>query len=239
MKQTFFIADVHLDRAYPERKKMLLSFLNMLHTSGGDLYILGDFFDFWATNKAVLHDNQEVLSRLKELTARGSKIYMLIGNRDILLQQKALTPFGITFLGERATITLDTKKIFLTHGHELCTMDVKFQRYKKSAWPIYRFLDKILPGWIENYLAGKFIITSKKVIHSQDQSRFQFSTAVVAELFGRGVDVIICGHAHKAAAKTFDEKLFYTLPAWDRDSGGYLQYHEGTFALHYVSSHLT
>jgi UDP-2,3-diacylglucosamine hydrolase len=238
MKQTFFIADVHLDRAYPERKKLLLSFLNMLHTAGGDLYILGDFFDFWATNKAVLHDNQEVLLLLKELTARGSKIYMLIGNRDLLLQQKALSPFGITFLGEEATITLDNKKIFLTHGHGLCTMDIKFQRYKKRAWPIYRFLDKILPGWIENYLARKFIITSKKIIHSQDQSRFQFSSAVLTELFSRGVDVIICGHAHKAAAETFDKKLFYTLPAWDQGTGGYLHFFADAFALHDVHAQL-
>jgi UDP-2,3-diacylglucosamine hydrolase len=234
MKQTFFIADVHLDREYPERKELLLSFLDMLQAAGGDLYILGDFFDFWANNKTVFNDNHAVLSLMKEITSRGSKIYMLIGNRDLLLQQKALTPFGITLLGEEATITLDHKTIFLTHGHLLCTMDLKFQQYKKRVWPLYRFLDRILPGWIENYLARKFIITSKKVIDSQDQSRFQFSTAALTGCFNRGIDVIICGHAHKAAAESFDEKLFYTLPAWDRGAGGYLKYGDGGFALHAV-----
>lgn len=234
MRQAFFIADVHLDREYPERKELLLSFLYMLRAAGGDLYILGDFFDFWANNKIVLKDNQEVLSLLKEIAARGSKIYMIIGNRDLLLQQKALTPFGITLLGEEATIRLDNKMILLTHGHSLCTGDLRFQRYKKRVWPLYRLLDRILPGWIENYLAGKFIITSKKVIQSQAQSRFQFSTEALAGCFNRGVDVIICGHAHRAATETFDGKLFYTLPAWDCGSGGYLRYQQEAFSLHDV-----
>jgi len=234
MRQTFFIADVHLDREYPERKELLLSFLPVLRSAGGDLYILGDFFDFWANNKIVLKDNHEVLLLLKELSERGSKIYMLIGNRDLLLQQRALTPFGITLLGEEATIMLDNKMIFLTHGHSLCTGDVRFQRYKKRVWPLYRFFDRILPGWIENYLAEKFIITSKKVIQSQAQSRFQFSPSALAGCFNRGVDVIICGHAHRAATETFDGKLFYTLPAWDCGSGGYLRYQQGVFSLHDV-----
>jgi UDP-2,3-diacylglucosamine hydrolase len=234
MLQTFFIADVHLDREYPERKNMLLSFLNMLLIAGGDLYILGDFFDFWANNRTVFNDNHEVLSLLQKIAARGSKIYMIIGNRDLLLQQNALTPFGITFLGEEATITLDDKMVFLTHGYSLCTMDIRFHRYRKRVWPLYRFLDRILPGRIENYLARKFIITSKKVIYSQDQSCFQFSTAALTGCFNSGIDVIICGHAHRAAAETFDGKLFFTLPAWDRGSGGYLRYHQGTFSLHDV-----
>jgi UDP-2,3-diacylglucosamine hydrolase len=234
MRQAFFIADVHLDQKYPERKELLLSFLAMLRTAGGDLYILGDFFDFWANNKIVLRDNHAVLSLLKELSERSSKIYMIAGNRDLLLQQKALTPFGITLLGEEATILLDNTMIFLTHGHSLCTGDIRFQRYKKSVWPLYRFLDRILPGWIENYLAGKFIIASKKVIQSQAQSRFQFSPEALAGCFNRGVDVIICGHAHQAAAETYNGKFFYTLPAWDSGSGGYLRYQQGIFSLHDV-----
>jgi len=234
MERVFFIADVHLDRAFPERKNMLRSFLHLLRTTGGDLYILGDFFDFWANNKTVVHDNREVLSLLQEMAARSSKIYLIIGNRDLLLRQKVLTPFGITFLGEEATISLDNKRVFLTHGHSLCTMDLRFQRYKKRVWPLYRLLDRMLPGWIENYLARKFIITSKKVIHSQDQSCFQFSPAALTGCFNRGIDVIICGHAHRASAETFGGKLFYTLPAWDQGSGGYLLYQQGTFSLHDV-----
>jgi UDP-2,3-diacylglucosamine pyrophosphatase LpxH len=89
---------------------------------------------------------------------------------------------------------------------------------------------------MENYLARKFIITSKKVIQAQDQSRFQFSGAVLRELFDRGMDVIICGHAHRAVAEKFGEKIFYTLPAWDCGSGGYLRYQQGVFSFHDVTA---
>ncbi|MCX5895912.1 MAG: metallophosphoesterase [Proteobacteria bacterium] len=229
MKITFFIADVHLDTRHPERKDLIISFLKMVCAEKADLYILGDFFDYWANNRAVLRDNREVLQLMKDAAAQDSLVCMLIGNRDLLLSHKALAPFGIKFLGEEAEVTIDGKKIYLTHGHSLCTRDARFQRYKKIAWPVYRLLDAILPGAIENYLAGKFILKSKQVIYAQDQSRFQFSEEAINAYFMNGMDAVICGHAHKTVIHKWGEKCFYALPAWDQGKGGYLLLQNGIF----------
>jgi UDP-2,3-diacylglucosamine hydrolase len=155
----------------------------------------------------------------------------LIGNRDLLLNQKILSPFGIVFLGEKTTIRLNDKNIFLTHGHQFCTRDIKFQKYKNRTWPLYRFFDKILPGPVENYLAKKFILKSKQVINSQDPSRFQFSLDAIMDCFQQGNDVIICGHAHNRMTERFGDKYFYALPAWDQHRGGYVLYDNGAFSL--------
>ncbi len=228
MKKTFFIADVHLDSEYPDRAQLIFYFLNMVRNAGGDLYILGDFFDFWANNRTVLQSNRAVLERMKEITVHGCRVCMMTGNRDLLLSQKALAPFGIEFLGEEVKMVIDGKIFFLTHGYSLCTMDTKFQRYKNIIWPVYKFLDKILPGPIENYLARKFILKSKQVINAQDQSRFQFSSAAIQSQLSSGIDIVICGHAHKAINEAFGEKHFYALPSWDQGAGGYLLCHNGT-----------
>jgi UDP-2,3-diacylglucosamine hydrolase len=231
MKKTFFIADVHLDPAVPTRRELILSFLTMVQREQGDLYIIGDFFDYWANNRAVLNNNLYLLHKMRDLSLQGCSIAMLIGNRDLLLNQRVLAPFGITFLGEEADIILEGNKVFLTHGYSLCTMDETFQRYKKRVWPIYRTLDILLPGFIENYLAKKFILKSKQVIDAQDQSRFQFSAEAKQAQFQRGVDTIICGHAHKQMHEAFNDKHFYALPSWDNRTGGYLLHCGGAFSL--------
>ena len=233
MKKTFFIADVHLDSTFPDREQLILSFLKMVGSENGDLYILGDLFDFWANNKAVLGANRNVLTMMRELTEGGSKIYMLIGNRDLLLNQKILSPLGIVFLGEKATIRLDNKNIFLTHGHLLCTLDIKFQKYKNRVWPLYRFFDKILPGPVENYLAKKFILKSKRVINAQDPSCLRFSQDAIMDCFQQGNDVIICGHSHNPLTEKFGDKHFFALPAWDQHAGGYVLHYNEAFSLCY------
>jgi len=231
MKKTFFIADVHLDSTFPDREQLILAFLKMIGSENGDLYVLGDLFDFWATNKTVLGANRHVLTLMRELTEHGSRIYILIGNRDLLLNQQILSTFGIIFLGEKATIRLDDKNIFLTHGHLLCTRDIKFQKYKNRVWPLYRFFDKILPGPVENYLAKKFILKSKRVINAQDSSCFRFSQDAVMDCFQQGNDVIICGHSHNRMKERFGDKHFYALPAWDQHKGGYVLHYNGAFSL--------
>ena len=87
-RKTYFIADVHLSMGPDPKKKLILSFLDRLIEQRADLYILGDFFDFWANNKDVFRFHSEVLSKLSTLTSGGSKVVFLIGNRDFLLSEK-------------------------------------------------------------------------------------------------------------------------------------------------------
>jgi len=231
MAKIFFIADLHLSINNTERNSLTISFLDMVIREKGDLYILGDFFDFWANNRKILQYNLRVLNKLKELTSHGLKTGFIFGNRDFLISQKALSPFGIDFLGEEAEITLDTKRVFLTHGHTLCTSDVKFMRYKQTIWPFFRFFDRIVPGVTENYIARKCILRSKKAILSQDESNLQFSVELMRDYFNAGIDVIICGHAHRMEQQFFGEHCFYALPCWKDGKGNYLLYNGGEFIL--------
>ncbi len=232
MRKTYFIADVHLHPENFDKEKTAIAFLNMVIREKGDLYILGDLFDFWANNKILKKKHARILNKLKELTSQGLKAGFLIGNRDFLLSQKAWRPFGVDFLGEEAEIILDSKRIFLAHGHTLCLSDIQFLNYKKMAWPIFRVLDKIIPGTMENYIAKKFILQSKSVIEAQDQSRFQFTKAIIEEHFNEGINIIICGHAHSGEKQQLREHIFYVLPAWENKKGYYLLYNKGAFDLY-------
>ena len=228
----YFIADVHLERDNFKKKDLFLAFVEMVKSNGGDLFILGDLFDYWANNRRVMQDNQTVFDALSGLTRNGSKVGFLIGNRDLLLREKVLSRYGIDFLGESKRIVLQGKPLLLTHGHLLYTKDVEFQRYRKTKWPIYRALDAFLPGFIENALAERFILKSKQVISAQEPWRLQFSEEAIEENFSQDIEAIICGHSHQTVIKRYDgDKYFIVLPCWDDGRGGYLLMEDGSFQI--------
>lgn len=226
------MADVHLDRDDLQKRDLFLAFVEMIKDSGGDLFILGDLFDYWANNRKVMKDNCAVFDALSGLTQNGSKVRFLIGNRDLLLGEKVLSRYGIDYWGESKRFKLQGKNLLLTHGHLFYTNDVEFQRYRKAKWPIYRALDTILPGFIENALAKRFILKSKQVIEAQEPWRLQFSEDAIKKTFNQGIEAIICGHSHQTMIKEYDgDKFFIVLPYWTSDRGGYLSMEGGNFQI--------
>ncbi len=234
----YFIADIHLERGERAKRNLFLSFVEMVKAKEGDLYILGDLFDYWANNRQVITDNCPVLKALADLVKRGSRVSFLIGNRDLLLGRKVLSRYGIDYMDEKTVMTIHGKRVLLTHGHLLCTNDITFQKYRRTTWPIYRAFDVILPGCIENFLAKRFIQRSKQVIEAQESWRFQFPEEVIKEIFDSGIDMIICGHSHKPMVKHYDgEHYFIVLPSWTASKGGFFcmsngDVHLGDFPVH-------
>jgi len=232
MTTAFFIADVHAGSDTPRRSSLVISFFDMVIRERGSLYVLGDLFDFWANNRQLIRSHRAVFSKLGEFAARGLTAGLLIGNRDFLLSRRTLADCGVGFLGEEAEIALDGKRIFLAHGHTLCLSDTQFLKYKQRMWPLFRILDRLLPGSIENRIARRFILQSKKIINAQDPSRFAFTREAIDRLFTAGIDVVICGHTHKPEQYQAGEKRFFALPAWDDGRGHYLALRQGEFSLH-------
>ncbi len=232
MSVAYFIADVHLGLDDLEKRNLFLSFVKMIKEERGDLYILGDLFDYWANNRRIMRDNRDVLESLASLARSGSRVSFLFGNRDLLLGKKVLSRYGIDFLGEHVVLTIQGKRILLTHGHLLCTNDVNFQNYRRTKWPVYRMLDVVLPGFVENALAKRFMLKSKQVIEAQESWRFKVPEEVIKETFEGGVEMIISGHSHKSGIREFDEHHFFiVLPEWIPQKGGYLYLENGEFQM--------
>ena len=124
--ESYFVADIHLARDESAKRHLFLSFVKMVKDKRGDLYILGDLFDFWANNRRVMNDNSNVLEALADLAHNGSRVAFLIGNRDLLLGKKMLSRYGIDYMDEQTVMTIYGKRVLLTHGHLFCTNDVIF-----------------------------------------------------------------------------------------------------------------
>lgn len=229
MNGAIFVADVHLNINNRAQKNLFCAFLDQVSSSS--LYIIGDLFDFWANNKAVASAHTWVFDAVRSLISRGCTVGLLTGNRDFLLRRKFVESVGMRFLGEEATVAIDGKSFFLAHGHTLCLADRQFLNYRARMWPVFKMADRVLPGWIENYLAGKFMKQSKKVIQAQNPSRFRFTRKAIEKKFTDGADYVICGHTHQPETFQSGTHIFHALPAWDEKSGYYLHYEHDVFTL--------
>jgi len=231
MPRTLFIADVHLAANNARQQKLFTAFLDRHISPGDGLYIIGDLFDYWANNSAVRGAHAWVFEKLEHLCKNGCRVGLLIGNRDFLLRKKMVERCGIKFLDEEAPIEAEGKKFFLAHGHTLCLSDTQFLRYRSRMWPVFRALDPLLPGWIENKLAARFQLQSKIVIEAQDQCRFQFTRSAIEEKFQMGFDYVISGHTHKPESFRSGSHCFYALPAWEESAGYFLEFAGGELKL--------
>ncbi len=231
MAGTYFVADIHLCSNNRHQQRLFNAFLDHVLNHNGSLYIIGDLFDFWANNKNVYAANSWVFEKLQLLCSKGCTVGLLIGNRDFLLRKKMVGSYGIHYLGEEAKVAIDGKQFFLAHGHTLCLSDTQFLQYRARMWPLFKMADRILPGCIENYLADKFMLQSKKVIQAQDPSRFRFTRNAIENKFNNGIDYVICGHTHQPETFQSGEHIFHALPAWDEKSGYYLLYEHDVCTL--------
>ncbi len=231
MPRTLFIADVHLQAGNDRQQELFTAFLDRQVSPGDGLYILGDLFDYWANNALVRRSYAWVFEKLQSLCAKDCTVGLLVGNRDFLLCKSMVEKLGIQFLGEEAAVEAGGKKFFLAHGHTLCLSDTQFLQYRARMWPVFRILDRLLPGCIENRLAAKFQQESKKVIQAQDPSRFQFTRPAIKELFRAGHDYVICGHRHEQESFSSGSHSFHALPAWTETTGAYLAFSDGEMKL--------
>jgi UDP-2,3-diacylglucosamine hydrolase len=87
-KNIYFASDFHLgvpDEARSlEREKRIVRWLDEIKSTAGELYLLGDVFDFWFEYKTVVPRGYvRLLGKLAELSDMGIRIHYFTGNHDM------------------------------------------------------------------------------------------------------------------------------------------------------------
>jgi UDP-2,3-diacylglucosamine hydrolase len=95
------------------------------------VYVLGDLYDWW------IGDDQlgdpfayGVAESLQGIAAAGIPLFVAHGNRDFLLGERFVRTSGAVLLPEQTIVDLYGTRTLVTHGDELCTSDVDYQRYR-------------------------------------------------------------------------------------------------------------
>ena len=200
MPHSLFISDLHLSASQPDSMAAFRRFVAESAPRAEALYILGDLFDYWAGDddlEDALH--AKVITGLRGLARHGTRIFLLRGNRDLLMGKALANACHATLLDDPALIDLYGTPTLLSHGDMLCTLDAEYQRYRAQVHDAdfqRQFLARPLAER-KAYIAElrRRSIAEKRV---KDSAIMDASDdAVAALLRAHGYPRLIHGHTHR------------------------------------------
>ena len=200
MPHSLFISDLHLSADEPHGMAAFRRFLAEAAPQAAALYILGDLFDYWAGDDD-LEDafHAGVIAGLRDLARHGTKIYLLRGNRDLLMGEALANACHATLLNDPVLIDLYGVPTLLSHGDTLCTHDAEYQHYRAQVHDAnfqQQFLAKPLAER-KAYIAQlrKRSIAEKQI---KDSALMDVSDEAVAALLReQNYPRLIHGHTHR------------------------------------------
>ncbi len=198
---SYFIADLHLAQNRPDITACFLRFLKNEATQAQHLYILGDLFEAWIGDD----DDSEYLTTIAEaltaLSALGTTIYYIHGNRDFLLGQCFAKKSAMILLPEIDLIDLYDKSVVIMHGDTLCTRDIGYQKFRKKSrswW--WQAIIKSLPLFIRKKIANDYRKKSAAATATKSQDIMDVTPdEVVKCLEDYHSQLLIHGHTHRPA----------------------------------------
>ena len=134
MSHTLFISDLHLNADHTHSMAAFERFVATLAPQAEALYILGDLFEYWAGDDDR-HDpfHAQIVGALHGLAAHSIKIYLMHGNRDLLMGSELATACHATLLQDPTLLDLYGTPTLLSHGDKLCTDDVEYQKFRAQV----------------------------------------------------------------------------------------------------------
>lgn len=134
MPHSLFISDLHLSADQPHSMAAFQRFLAEVAPQAEALYILGDLFEYWAGDDDLEEAfNSRVIAALHSLAQHGTRVYLLHGNRDLLIGEALAHACHATLLNDPVLIDLYGTPTLLSHGDTLCTDDAEYQRYRAQV----------------------------------------------------------------------------------------------------------
>jgi len=205
---TRIVADLHLDLGDAAGPR---EFLRWLAAQRGipRLVVLGDLFDVWVgQGQERLPSAPPVLDGLRDLVSGGTRLEVLHGNRDFLLDGRFEARTGARVHPRGFVGLVDGgSRVLLIHGDELCTKDFGYQRLKRvvRSRPVVSFAHA-LPLPVATGLARKLRRSSVRALSVKLPEEKALQESACRELAGvYRAKTVVCGHAHKFRDETLSD----------------------------------
>lgn len=176
-KKIYFASDLHLGapntQSSLKREKHFIKWLNQIEPELGELYLVGDIFDFWFEYKhAVPKGFVRLLGKLAEIADKGIPIHFFIGNHDMWAFDYLPKEIGVKMYREPIEREINGKQFFIGHGDGLGPGDKGYKRMKKvftnpfCKW-LFRWLHPDIGVRLAQYLSVK-----NKLISGDEDVKF-------------------------------------------------------------------
>jgi UDP-2,3-diacylglucosamine hydrolase len=224
-----FISDLHLSEDRPAANERFIGFLEQPARAAEALYILGDFFEYWVGDDDLANPfNAVIAGLLRDLSRSGVALYFMHGNRDFLVGEGFCAATGAKLLEDPTLVDLGGEKTLLMHGDTLCTDDLDYQAWRRTArsaaWQ-QAFLAKPLAERRHAVLGMRE--KSKAVVQAKPEEIMDVNEDAVRQVLAQhGATRLIHGHTHRPGHHrvSIDKRQGerWVLPDW-YGRGGYLK----------------
>lgn len=214
---TYFISDIHLHAESKAQAKLLLEFLQTRGKTADAIYILGDLFAIWLGDDLDEPYSVALVNALQELAAQKVPLYFMRGNRDFLVGKRFCQASGCKLLKDPCKIDLYGQTVLLTHGDQLCTLDMSYQKFRRIVQnPILKNIFLLLPLKTRKKL-GAWI--KSKSHRPKDPVTYDVAQSSVNAWFKQhNVQTMIHGHTHMPAIHNIDATQRFVLGDWTTHS---------------------
>ena len=217
--RSIFISDIHLG-ARACRAEAILAFLDGVTCE--KLYLLGDIVDGWRLQRRWYWPaaHAEVLERLLDLARDGVEVVYIPGNHDAFARGYCgLTAAGVTIREEDVHVAADGRRYLLAHGDAYDPKRNVGSVSKIIGDLTYRGLMRLDSGWraaASRLGFGEPSLAAWAKRHSSVAKTVvrRFEASLAAEARRRGLDGVICGHIHSAAAYELDGVSYVNCGDW-------------------------
>ena len=229
MASSLFVSDLHLSEERPEANERFIAFIEDQARGAAALYVLGDLFEYWIGDDDLAEPFNAVMAGFfAGLVRDGVAVFLMHGNRDFLMGERFCRSTGARLLADPAVVDLEGVKTLLMHGDTLCTDDLDYQGWRRTArsteWQ-HEFLSQ--PLETRRRKVGALRDKSREVIQGKPAEIMDVNDQAVREAFRRhGVARLIHGHTHRAGRHEIEvdgrRRERWVLPDW-YGRGGYLE----------------
>lgn len=222
---TLLISDLHLHAGAPEIAKGFLAYLDREARHAEALYILGDFFEAWIGDDYQGDFEKQIVAALGQLTAGGTRLYFMHGNRDFLVGDGFAQATGATLLTDPSVVDLGGRQVMLMHGDSLCTRDEAYMKFRAMARDP-QWQAQILAMPVEQRLELARNLRSQSGDANSNKAEDIMDVTpdeVVRAMREQGVHTLIHGHTHRPAVHDLqidgESAQRIVLGDWQADGG--------------------
>jgi len=237
-----FISDLHLCKSRPDIIQAFLAFLQANSSQEYTLFILGDFFEYWAGDDDINTPfHQTICQAINKVTASGTKVFLMHGNRDFLIGEHFASACNLSILSDPTMIKHKDQQILLSHGDALCTDDADYQamrtQFRNHDWQA-AFLSQPLSK--RKAIIADLRNQSKAAKSEKSMAIMDVNNKAVSALLTQHdyPEVLIHGHTHRPNIHEHvvngHQTTRYVLGDW-YEQGSYLSLNAEGFQNHFLS----
>ena len=225
-KKIYFASDFHLgvptQESSLQREKAICKWLDQIKNDAGEIFLVGDLFDFWYEYTYTIPKGfVRLLGKLAELSDSGIKLHIFTGNHDLWMKDYFKVELNAAIYHEPINREFNNKIFYIGHGDGLGPGDNQYKILKKiftskvSQW-LFSRLHPNLAFKIAKASSNKSRIavgkTDEKFLGDENEWLFLFCREYLKQ---NKIDYFIFGHRHLPLDLDVDGKAKYiNLGEW-------------------------